>query len=576
MLGLLTLEEDGIDTSFFLVYINSHTKSARNRGIRDMNKLVKTSVLLSTAVILGSAVAPLAANAATYKTINWQETSDLGTMDPSKVTASVDFDALQATGEGLYRYSQDSKPELALAESVQKSDDGLTYTFKLRPDLKWANGEPITAQDFVYGWQRTNDPKTASQYAYLFSGIKGADDIQSGKDKDLNDLGVKAVDDTTLEVTLDKPMPQLESILTMAPFYPQNQKFVEKVGSKYGTASKYTLASGPYVQKGWTGSNNKYSLVKNDNYWDAKTVKTPKVSIQTIKDQNTGYNLYKSGKIDFTNLSPDQVRASKKNKAYKVIPQATTFYLELNEKKVAALKNVKIRQALSYAIDRKTMSDKILTGTATPATTLTPANLAKDPNTGKDFAKSAAVKGAISYDKAKAKKLFAEGLKEEGKKKLNLQVLTDDTDGAKRTAQFLQSQLQNLSGLKVSIKTVPFKQRLALSEDKNFDVVISAWGADYAEPSTFLDLFTSESTFNNGSWSNADYDNAVKAASTTDVTDENKRYDDYKTAEQAIEKDAGVVPLYYRSLATLSRPSVKKVVTNPVGAQFDWKWAYKK
>lgn len=442
--------------------------------------------------------------------------------------------------------------------------------------MKWANGEPITAQDFVYGWQRTNDPKTASQYAYLFSGIKGADDIQSGKDKDLNDLGVKAVDDTTLEVTLDKPMPQLESILTMAPFYPQNQKFVEKVGSKYGTASKYTLASGPYVQKGWTGSNNKYSLVKNDNYWDAKTVKTPKVSIQTIKDQNTGYNLYKSGKIDFTNLSPDQVRASKKNKAYKVIPQATTFYLELNEKKVAALKNVKIRQALSYAIDRKTMSDKILTGTATPATTLTPANLAKDPNTGKDFAKSAAVKGAISYDKAKAKKLFAEGLKEEGKKKLNLQVLTDDTDGAKRTAQFLQSQLQNLSGLKVSIKTVPFKQRLALSEDKNFDVVISAWGADYAEPSTFLDLFTSESTFNNGSWSNADYDNAVKAASTTDVTDENKRYDDYKTAEQAIEKDAGVVPLYYRSLATLSRPSVKKVVTNPVGAQFDWKWAYKK
>ena len=248
----------------------------------------------------------------------------------------------------------------------------------------------------------------------------------------------------------------------------------------------------------------------------------------------------------------------------------------MNEKKVAALKNVKIRQALSYAIDRKTMSDKILTGTATPATTLTPANLAKDPNTGKDFAKSAAVKGAISYDKAKAKKLFAEGLKEEGKKKLNLQVLTDDTDGAKRTAQFLQSQLQNLSGLKVSIKTVPFKQRLALSEDKNFDVVISAWGADYAEPSTFLDLFTSESTFNNGSWSNADYDNAVKAASTTDVTDENKRYDDYKTAEQAIEKDAGVVPLYYRSLATLSRPSVKKVVTNPVGAQFDWKWAYKK
>ena len=299
-------------------------------------------------------MAPLSAGAATYKTINWMESADLGTTDPSKATASVDFDALQATGDGLYRNGKDNKPELALAESVQKSDDGLTYTFKLRSGLKWANGNPITAQDFVYGWQRTNDPKTASQYAYLFSGIKNADAIQSGKDKNLDDLGVKALDDQTLEVTLEKPMPQLESVLTMAPFYPQSKAFVDKVGSKYGTAAKYTLASGPFVLKGWTGSNNKYSLVKNKNYWDADAVKTPKVEIQTIKDQNTGYNLYKGNKLDLAYLSSDQVRASQKRKDYKVIPMASTFYLEFNEKKVPALKNVKIRQALSYAIDRKT------------------------------------------------------------------------------------------------------------------------------------------------------------------------------------------------------------------------------
>ncbi|MGL5687925.1 MAG: peptide ABC transporter substrate-binding protein, partial [Weissella cibaria] len=499
-----------------------------------------------------------------------------GTADPSKATASVDFDALQATGDGLYRNGKDNKPELALAESVQKSDDGLTYTFKLRSGLKWANGDPITAQDFVYGWQRTNDPKTASQYAYLFSGIKNADAIQSGKDKNLDDLGVKALDDQTLEVTLEKPMPQLESVLTMAPFYPQSKAFVDKVGSKYGTAAKYTLASGPFELKGWTGSNNKYSLVKNKNYWDADAVKTPKVEIQTIKDQNTGYNLYKGNKLDLAYLSSDQVRASQKRKDYKVIPMASTFYLEFNEKKVPALKNVKIRQALSYAIDRKTLSNKVLKGNATPATTLTAKNLAKDPNTGKDFAESAAVKGAISYNKSKAKKLFAEGLKEVGKKKLSLQLLTDDTDKAKNTAQFLQSQLENLSGLNVDIKQVPFKQRLAFSQDKKFELVISAWGADYGDPSTFLDLYTSDSSFNNGSWSNADYDAAEKAAKTTDVNDENKRYDDYKTAEQTIEKEVGVAPLYYQSYATLYRQSVKGVVSNPTGAPFDWKWAYKK
>ncbi|MEY4664571.1 peptide ABC transporter substrate-binding protein [Weissella cibaria] len=541
-----------------------------------MNKVVKTSALLSTALILGSALAPLSAGAATYKTINWMETADLGTADPSKATASVDFDALQATGDGLYRNGKDNKPELALAESVQKSDDGLTYTFKLRSGLKWANGDPITSQDFVYGWQRTNDPKTASQYAYLFSGIKNADAIQSGKDKNLDDLGVKALDDQTLEVTLEKPMPQLESVLTMAPFYPQSKAFVDKVGSKYGTAAKYTLASGPFELKGWTGSNNKYSLVKNKNYWDADAVKTPKVEIQTIKDQNTGYNLYKGNKLDLAYLSSDQVRASQKRKDYKVIPMASTFYLEFNEKKVPALKNVKIRQALSYAIDRKTLSNKVLKGNATPATTLTAKNLAKDPNTGKDFAESAAVKGAISYNKSKAKKLFAEGLKEVGKKKLSLQLLTDDTDKAKNTAQFLQSQLENLSGLNVDIKQVPFKQRLAFSQDKKFELVISAWGADYGDPSTFLDLYTSDSSFNNGSWSNADYDAAEKAAKTTDVNDENKRYDDYKTAEQTIEKEVGVAPLYYQSYATLYRQSVKGVVSNPTGAPFDWKWAYKK
>ncbi|MCT0005878.1 peptide ABC transporter substrate-binding protein [Weissella confusa] len=541
-----------------------------------MNKLLKTSALLSTALILGSTVAPLTADAAKYKTINWTEGADLGTMDPSKSTAAVDFDALQATGDGLYRNDKSGKPALALAESVEKSEDGLSLTFKLRSGLQWANGDALTAHDFVYGWQRTNDPKTASQYAYLFSGIKNADAIQSGENTDLSSLGVTAVDDTTLEVQLEKPMPQLESVLTMAPFYPQNQKFVEKVGKKYGTAAKYTLASGPYILKDWTGSNNKYSLVKNNKYYDAAVVKTPKVVVQTIKDQNTGYNLYKSGKVDFTNLSPDQVKASKKNKAYKVIPQASTFYMEFNQKKVKALANEKIRQAISYSIDRKTLSDKILTGTATPATTFTSTKLAVDPNTNEDFAKAAEVKGAIAYDKTKAKKLFKEGMKEAGVKKLTLQMVTDDTDSAKRTAQFLQSQMEKLDGLKIDIKTVPFKQRLALSQEKKFDLVITAWGADYGDPSTFLDLYTKDSSFNNGSWDNAQYNELMQAAKTTDVNDDKKRYDDYKQAEQIIDKEVGVAPLYYRSYATLFRTSVKGVVMNPAGAPYDWKWAYKK
>ncbi|MCM0583252.1 peptide ABC transporter substrate-binding protein [Weissella diestrammenae] len=542
-----------------------------------MNKVLKTSALLSATLIIGSSVSTLATvSAASYQTINWTESADLGTMDSSAVTDVVSFDALQATGEGLYRNDKQQKPALALAKSVDKSDDGLKYTFHLRSGLKWSNGDALTAQDFVYGWQRTNNPKTASQYAYLFSGIKNADDIQNGKNTDLNSLGVKAIDDTTLEVTLDKPMPQLAAVLTMAPFYPQNEKFVEKAGKKYGTAAKYTLASGPFILKDWTGSNNKYSFVKNTKYYDAKVVKSPKIVVQTIKDQNTGYNLYKSGKIDFTNLSADQVNASKKKKDYRVIPQATTFYLEFNQQKVE-FANVKIRQAISYAIDRQQMAKKILTGTATPATSFTSANLAKDPNTGEDFAKSASVKGAITYDAKKAGQLYQEGLKEIGKDKIDFSILTDDTDGAKKTAQFLQSQVEkNLKGSKVSVKTVPFKQRLNLSSTKKFDVVISAWGADYADPISFLDLYTAGTSFNNGSWKNDAYDTAVAKAQGADILNPSARYADLKEAEQVIEKEAGVAPLYYRSYATLFRSSVKGVITSSIGSPYDWKYAYKK
>ena len=543
------------------------------RNGENMNKTLKISALLSGAVILGSTIVPVTASAAKYKTINWTESANVGTMDPSKTTAAIDFNYLQAIGEVLYRMDKTGEPKLAGATSVDKSDDGLTLTYHLR-DMKWSNGDDVTADDYVYGWQRTNDPKTASQYAYLYSGIKNADAVQDG-DKPVTDLGVKAIDDHTLEVTLDRPMPQLESVLTMATFEPQNKKFVDKVGKKYGTTAKYTLSNGPYTMKGWTGSNNKFSLVKNSDYWDAKTVKSPKITIQTIKDQNTGYNLYKSKKVDYTTLSPDQYKASKNKKDYTVIAQASTAFIEFNQNK-KPLDNQNIRKALSKSIDRKTMSSKILGGTGTPATSFTSTKLAKDPATGKDYAKVAGDKNEVGYDLKEAKKLWKQGLKESGKKKVTLQYVTDDTDAAKRSAQFIQSQMQKLPGLKVTIKTVPFKQRISLAEDKKFDMINTIWGADYADPSTFLDLYTSDSSFNHGSWKNAEYDNIMKAAKTTDVNDDEKRYADYAKAEKILQEDAAIAPTFYQAKPSLLNTKVKGVVSNTVGAPFDWKWAYKK
>jgi oligopeptide transport system substrate-binding protein len=248
--------------------------------------------------------------------------------------------------------------------------------------------------------------------------------------------------------------------------------------------------------------------------------------------------------------------------------------LEFNEEKVAAFKNVKIRQAISYALNRKELANKVLTGAATAATTFTSKGLVKDPTTGKDFAKSAVAKGAISYDKKKAQKLWKEGLKEVGIKKLSIELLSDDTDAAKSTTQKVQSDLKSLSGLTVTLKPMPFKSRLSNSQSGNFQMVLTNWGADYADPSTFLDLMTSTNSFNNGKWSNETYDAAMAEAKST--TDETTRYNAYKTAEQTIEKEVGVAPLVYRAYSTLYRTSVKGLVYNSVGTPFDFKTAYKK
>jgi oligopeptide transport system substrate-binding protein len=539
-----------------------------------MNKWVKGTALVSTSVILGAALSPLPIEAAKYKTINWIEAAPLGTQDPSMATATVDFDGLTATGEGLYRSNAKGKLALAAAKSVDVSDDKLTYTFHLRDGLKWSNGEAITANDFVYSWRRTVNPETASQYSYLFSGIKNADDIMAGTNKDVNSWGVEAKDDKTLVVTLDRQMPQLKSELAMATFLPQNQAFVEKAGKNYGTSAEYTLSSGPFVLKDWSGSNKKYTLVKNDQYWDAKSVKTNKVTVQAVTSNNTGYNLFKSGDTDLAYLNATQTKAYKSDKNYKVLPMASTNYLEFNEEKVAAFKNEKVRQAISYAIDRNKLAKNVLTGSATAATTFTPAGLAKDPNSGKDFAKSAAAKGAIKYDKSKAAKLWKAGLKEVGVSKLSVELLTDDTDAAKSQAQFIQSELQKLDGLEVSIKQVPFKTRLSDSQNGNFDMVVTKWGADYAEPSTFLDLLTADGSFNNGKWKSETYDKAMAAAKS--ATSDKARFKEYKTAEQALEKEVGVAPLTYGAYSTLYRTSVKGVVYNSVGTPFDFKYAYKK
>lgn len=530
--------------------------------------LTAGAVLLASAALLAACGGKSSSSSDSKKDTWTRMVGDvISTMDPSTNTDVIGGQQLVDTMEGLYRYNG-SKLEPALATKVvEPTNGGKTYTFHLRKST-WSNGKAVTAKDFVYGWKRTVDPKTKSQYAYLFSGVENADAIMAGK-KAPATLGVKATDDYTLTVTLEKPLPYFNTMMVNPVFFPQAKSMVDKAGKKYGTQAKYILTNGPYTLKTWNGTGNTWTETKNPKYWDAKDVKVKNIQTQVVKDPSTANNLYKSGKLDDASLSGSLAAQAKSNKDYKGLKESATFYLELNEKKVPAFKNAKIRQAISMAIDREGFIKSVIKDSSIPAKTVTPQGLFTDPkDTSVDFAKDAA-KGETGtytdYNLAQAKKLWDEGKKEAGVSSLTVSMNCDDTDASKNTSEYLQNALQKLDGLKVTINALPFKTRLARSASKDFQMVITGWSADFPDAISFLDLFTTGGAYNDGSWSNKQYDALIAASKGADATNATKRYDDLKQAEQILMKDQGVVPLYQRVSAHLINPALKGATYSPAG-----------
>ncbi|WP_201331223.1 peptide ABC transporter substrate-binding protein, partial [Lactobacillus nasalidis] len=495
------------------------------------------------------------------KTLNWTVASEIPTMDMSKATDATSFNQLSNTMEGLYRLGKNSKLEKALATSEKVSKDGKTYTYTLRKS-KWSDGSEVTAKDFVYSWRRTVNPKTASQYSYLFSGIKNADAIVAGKKKP-ETLGVKAVGKYKLVVTLERRIAYFDKLMGFAVFFPQSEKAVNKYGSKYGTASKYMLYNGPFKQTGWTGSNLSWKMVKNPYYWDKKNVKLDTITWSVQKTPSTAYNLYQSNKLDYTGLDASQTKQLKNQKGYVTLNQGATFYMQFNQAKNKYLANTNVRKALSLAVDRKGLTSS-LGGNSVPANTLTPTQLTEV--NGEDYTKRIS-KSAESYypaspNKKEAIKYMNKGLKELGVSKFSFKILSDDTDAGKKTTEYLQSTFESTFGSKVSVsvQNLPFKTRLSRSTSGNFDIVISGWSADFADPISFLDLFTSTNPENNGKWKNSSYDKLIADSKTTAST--SKRWSDLTSAENILLNNVGVAPLYYNTNAALIRPTVKDVYQN--------------
>src|SRR5699024_3227552 len=447
------------------------------------------------------------------------------TADLSQATDQVSFNALNNVYEGIYRLDKDSKPQPAgAAEKAEVSKDGKTYKIKLRDNAKWSNGDDVTADDYVYGWQRTIDPATASEYSYLFEPVENAANIIKG-DKDVDELGIKAVNDHELEIKLAKPTAYFDYLLAFPSFFPQHEETVKEFGKKYAATSDNSIYNGPFklTEFDGAGSDTDWAYEKNDQYWDKDTVKLDKINVSVVKESATSLNLFQDGQADDVILTGELAQQMANDSSFVKTPLASTNYLELNQRdEDSPYHNVNLRKAISYAIDRDALVKSILGDGSIASTCLVPETLAANPETDEYVAKEDG--NSTEYDPKKDKEYWEKAKDELDVDSLEAELVSSDTDSTKKAIEYIQNTLEkNLGGFKVTLSPVPLQNRLDRGNKGDFDLILNGWIADYADASSFLDLFEEDNSYNRGQYDNDDYNLVVEVASTTNIIDVDKR-----------------------------------------------------
>ncbi|WRP08121.1 peptide ABC transporter substrate-binding protein [Rossellomorea aquimaris] len=501
--------------------------------------------------------------------LNLLESSEIPSMDSTLATDAVSFKVMNNVFEGLYRLGENDEAVLGMAaEEPEISEDGKTYTFKLR-DAKWSNGDAVTANDFVYAWQKALNPDTGAEYAYIMYDIKNAAKVNAGE-VPVEELGVKAVDEKTLEVQLETAVPYFKALLSFATFYPQNQKFVEEKGDKFGLEADTAVYNGPFTLSEWKHEQS-FKLTKNDSYWDAETVKLKEVNFNIVKDTATGVNLYETEKADIAGLSAEFVDKYKSDENFKTKADTAVFFLRLNQKN-EVMANVNARKAFDAAYDKQGMVDVLLNNGSIPAYFLVPKDFVSGPD-GAEYREAVGDFGG--FDPEKAAEHWAKAKEELGKDSIELELLNYDSDSSKKIGEFLKEQLeQNLEGLTVSIKAQPFKQKLELESKGDYDVSFAGWGPDYPDPMTFVDMFVTDGAHNQMAYSNPEYDKLIEQAKGELLDDQEARWQAMVDAEKILFEDQAISPMYQRGTAFLERPYVKGLLRHSFGADASYKWAY--
>lgn len=511
-------------------------------------------------------------NLAAEQKISISSPAPISTLDTTQTTDKNTFTMAQHLFEGLYRFDDDSATVPALAKDVKISDDGRKYHFTLREGIKWSNGEPITAQDFVYSWKKLVTPATIGPNAYLLDSVKNSFEIRNGE-KSVDELGISAPNDKEFIVELKQAQPSFLAVVSIAWLAPQNQKFVEAQGKDYALDSEHLLYSGPFTLANWDATSDTWTLKKNPEYYDADQVKLEEVAVSTIKEDNTGINLYQANELDLVRINGQYVQQYQDDPGYVSHPDVANYFLDFNKKEGTPLANVHLRKAIGQAIDKEALTQSVLNDGSNPLNGLIPSKLYANPETDEDFR---AYSG--EYLKNDIKKAQAEWTKAQADvgKKVKLSLLAADTDQGKRIAEYVQSQLQeNLPGLEITISSQPSNNVNQSRREKNYELSLSGWIAGSSELDSYFNLYAGESSYNYGNYHNAKYDQLVEDARTINANNPEKQFAEYKEAEDILlNQDAAQVPLYQSASNYLINPKLKGISYHLYGDYFHLRNAY--
>ncbi|MCF0229260.1 MAG: peptide ABC transporter substrate-binding protein [Parasporobacterium sp.] len=543
-----------------------------------MKKFKKMLVALLSVMMIASLFGAVSVSADQGGDIYVMFATNVMSLDTNLATDGDSFEIIADCIDGLTQMDADGAAVPALAESWDVSEDGCTYTFHLR-DAKWSNGEPVTAADFEFAWKLA---MTANlEYNYLFDtsvgAIKNADAILY-EGADPATLGITALDEKTLQVELEVPVSFFPSLMYFPAFYPINQAFYESCGDgEYGTSPYTFLCNGAFLLDDYVPGAASMTVVKNPDYWDADRVSLNSITYQVVGSSDQALTGFKSNNLDIATVSGDQVAAVKDDAALsenlKVTGAGYMWYLTFsqteNSSSDGSLANANLRLAISNAIDRESLVDNYVMDGSIATYTAVPPQFAASATTGEDFSgDQTKFADYIGFNVDKAKEFYEAAKAELGKDSFTFTMIYGNNEGDEVTkvAQAIKEQVEGaLPGITIDLQAMTKAERLEKMQNDDYCVALTRWGPDYADPMTYLGMWTTGNANNYGFWSNPEYDAIIKDCTAgAYVSDYDARWAALYQAEELVLKEAVIAPLYTKANANLITAGLEGVEFHPV------------